>query len=192
MVPGDTLTRDGALAFLMRQNKGLHVGGKTALALRGVRHNLSFRDMLVLWGEKQIRLPEWFLTRFEATYQTTKLFDPAMEQGFAVQLLPNGHPEVMVSAPERALLEFLSDVGKTEFFQSAITLIEGTHRLRPDVLETLLAHTMRIKVLRLAKTLAEQGDLPWASLAKKYSDQKGGGARWIAVSKTGERLDLKQ
>lgn len=192
MVPGDTLTRDGSLAFLMRQNKGLHVGGKTALSWRGVRHNLTFRETITLWGAKQVHLPEWFITRFEATYQTTKIFDPELSPDFGIQTLPNGHPDVKVSAPERALLEFLSDVGKTEFFQTAISLVEGTHRLRPEVLETLLAHTTRIKVVRLAKTLSEQLELPWAPLAKKYSDQKGGGSRWIAVSKNGERLDLKQ
>ena len=192
MVPGDTLTRDGCLAFLMRRNKGLHVGGKTALSWRGVRHNLSFRETITLWGEKQIRLPTWFLNRFEATYQTTRLFNPAMPPEFAVQVLPGGHPDVMVSAPERALLELLSDVGKTEFYQSAITLVESTRNLRTSVLETLLAHTTRIKVVRLARDLSEKLDLPWAELAKKYSEQKGGGSRWIAVSKNGERLDLKQ
>ena len=192
MVPGDTLTRDGCLAFLMRRNKGLHVGGKTALSWRGVRHNLSFRDVITLWGEKQVRLPAWFLSRFESTYQTTQLFDAAMAPEFGVQALPGGHPQVMVSVPERALLEFLSDVGKTEPLQGAGSLVESAHNLRPQVLETLLSHTTRIKVVRLARTLSEQLDLPWTGLAKKYSEQKGGGSRWIAVSRSGERLDLKQ
>jgi hypothetical protein len=40
MLPGDTLSRDGCLAYLMRRNAGLHVGGKTALAWRGVKHNI--------------------------------------------------------------------------------------------------------------------------------------------------------
>lgn len=191
MVPGDTLTRDGCLAFLMRHHEGLHVGGKTALAWRGFRHNISFRDTITLWGVKQIRLPAWFTTRFEATYQTTKLFDSGMKPNVGVQPLPSGSPAVMVSAPERAVLEFLSDVGKTELFQGAVSLLESTHKMRPEVLETLLAHTTRTKVLRLARSLSEQLDLPWAPLARKYSEQRGGGARWIAVSRNGERLDLK-
>ena len=57
MLPGDTLTRDGCLAFLATQTPGLHVAGKTALAWRGVRKNISFREHLSLWGEAPKRLP---------------------------------------------------------------------------------------------------------------------------------------
>src|SRR6266436_2816072 len=60
MLPGDTLTRDGSLAFLSGQIPGLHVGGKTALAWRGVRQNVAFREVVNLWGAKPKRLPDWF------------------------------------------------------------------------------------------------------------------------------------
>lgn len=191
MLPGDTLTRDGCLAYLMRRHAGLHVGGKTALSWRGVRHNVTFREVITLWGEQQVRLPPWFLERFECSFQTTRLFDPALPEDFGLQPLPGGNPALLVSAPERALLELLSDVGKTETVQDARDLVEGTRHLRLPVLETLLKHTTRIKVVRLARAISEELDLPWAATAKTQSEQKGGGARWIAVSKNGERLDLK-
>jgi hypothetical protein len=191
MLPGDTLTRDGCLAYLMRRHAGLHVGGKTALAWRGVRHNITFREVITLWCEQQVRLPAWFLDRFECTFQTTRLFDSGLPKDFGLQSLPAGNPAVLVSVPERALLEHLSDVGKTESLQDARDLIESMHSLRQPVLETLLAHTTRIKVVRLARILAEELDLPWAAIARTSSDKKGGAARWIAVSKSGERLDLK-
>src|SRR5882757_2802503 len=75
MLPGDTLTRDGCLAYLARQIPGLHVGGKTALAWRGIRQNVSFREILSLWGDQPKRLPSWFTERFPARYQVTQLFD---------------------------------------------------------------------------------------------------------------------
>jgi hypothetical protein len=34
--------------------------------------------------------------------------------------------------------------------------------------------------------------LPWAALAKRHSQRLGGGKRWIAVAKSGERLDLRR
>jgi Transcriptional regulator, AbiEi antitoxin N-terminal domain len=34
--------------------------------------------------------------------------------------------------------------------------------------------------------------LPWAALVKRHSQRLGGGKRWIAVAKTGERLDLRR
>ena len=53
MYPNDTLSREGCLKFLSRQVAGFHVGGKTALAWRGVRHNLPAREPLSLWGGGQ-------------------------------------------------------------------------------------------------------------------------------------------
>lgn len=191
MVPGDTLSRDGCLAYLNRRNPGLHVGSKTAMAWRGIKHNISFRETVSLWGQRPLRLPQWLVSRYPCTYQTTHLFDAALPSDFGLQPLPAGHKDVLVSVPERALLELLSDVGTKESLQDAQLLVESARNLRTSSLETLLAHTTRIKVVRLARALSEELDLPWAALAKKCSDTKGGGSRWIAVSKSGERLDLR-
>src|SRR5882672_11920961 len=103
MLPGDTLTRDGCLAFFSERMPGFHVGGKTALAERGVRQNVSFREHLTLWGDQSKRLPAWFTERFSNHYQATELFDTKLRKGFGLQPLPNGDPKVLVSVPERAL-----------------------------------------------------------------------------------------
>src|SRR6202044_781672 len=102
MLPGDTLTRDGCLAYLGHHMPGLHVGGKTALAWRGIRQNISFREVLTLWGDKPKPLPAWFTQRFASRYQSTQLFDGELPNGFGLQPIPNGRPEILVSAPERA------------------------------------------------------------------------------------------
>jgi hypothetical protein len=192
MLPGDTLTRDGCLAYLARQIPGLHVGGKTALAWRGIRQNVSFREILSLWGDRPKRLPSWFTERFSARYQATQLFDADLRKGFGLQPLPNVRPEILVSVPERALLELLSDVGKTQSLQETRHLVESLHTLREKTLDELLSHTSRVKVVRLAELLAKELDLPWAATAKRHSQRVGGGKRWVAVAKTGERLDLRR
>jgi len=166
MLPGDTLTREGCLAYLSQRLSGFHVGGKTALDWRGVRQNVSFREVLTLWGDQPKRLPAWFTQRFDSRYQETQLFDAKLRNGFGLQPLPNGSPGVPVSVPERALLE--------------------------KTLDELLNHSTRIKVVRLAELLATDLDLPWAALAKRHSQRLGGGKRWIAVAKSGERLDLRR
>ena len=72
---GDTLNRDQCLLFLQGQISGLHVAGKTALAWQGVRHNLSLREHLMLWGDdKRAKLPKWFVEQFPASYRSTTLF----------------------------------------------------------------------------------------------------------------------
>lgn len=100
--------------------------------------------------------------------------------------------DVPVSVPERALLELLSDVRKTQSRDEARQLVETLRSLREKTLDELVTHTTRIKVVRLAELLASDLDLPRAPLAKRHSQRLGGGKRWIAVSKSGERLDLKR
>jgi hypothetical protein len=192
MLPGDTLTRDGSLAFLSAQTPGLHVGSKTALAWRGVRQNIAFREHLHLWGDTPRRLPEWFTQRFPAGYQATQLFEDALPKAFGLQPLPAGDPRIMVSVPERAMLELLSDVGKLQSLAEARELVESLPGLREKVLGELLTHTTRIKVVRMAAAFAASMQLPWAALASKHSERIGGGARWVAVGRTGERLDLRR
>jgi hypothetical protein len=86
----------------------------------------------------------------------------------------------------------LSDVGKSESLEEARQLVESLRSLREKTLDELLTHTTRIKVVRLAELLSSELDLPWAPLAKRHSRRLGGGKRWVAVSKSGERLDLRR
>ena len=192
MLPGDTLSRDGCLAFLSRRIADFHVGGKTALDWRGVRQNVSVQEVLSLWGQSPKPLPAWFTERFPSRYQATRLFDAKLKTNLGLQPLPNGRRDVLVSVPERALLELLSDVGKSQSLDEARQLVEGLRSLREKVLDELLAHATRIKVVRLAETLSRELELPWAAVAKRHSQRIGGGKRWVGVSKTGERLDLRR
>ena len=72
---GDDLNRHGAIKFLQTRVPGLHVGGKNALALQGVHHNLSTRNAFVLWGQVRFTLPDWFTSRYPARYVSAHLFD---------------------------------------------------------------------------------------------------------------------
>jgi hypothetical protein len=192
LLPGDELDRDAALVWLASQIPGLHVAGKTALAWRGVRHNLAFKERLVLWGDAPTALPAWFTAAFPATYQATHLFDNGLAAGMGLVPLPAGRADLLVSTPERAVLELLSDVGKSQGVEEARHLVESTRSMRTDVLETLLAHLVRIKVARLAHAFAEELGLPWAALARRHSERLGGGLRWVSTTKTGERLNLRR
>lgn len=192
MLPGDTLTRDGCLAFLRRRISGFHVGGKTALAWHGVVQYVRFREILDLWGDDPRPLPGWFKERVASRYQVTQLFDDKLKQDFGLKPLPDSRRGVLVSVPERALLELLSDVGKTASLDETRQLVESLYTLRRDVLDELLAHTTRIKVARLAEALSREFELPWAPIAKRHSQRLGGGKRWVSVSRSGDRLDLRR
>ena len=189
-LPGDTLQRDACLAFLAQQVPGLHVAGKTALAWRGVRHNLAYRETVVLWGDQPARLPRWLEDVVPVRYRVAHIFDTEMPAGLGLAPLPGGHSELPVSAPERALLELLSETGSFEGLEEVRQLVESSRNLRLPLLDELLGHLTRIKVVRLAARLASELELPWAELAQRHSRRIGGGHRWVAVGRTGERLDL--
>jgi len=190
-IPGDTLDQFSCIAFLAEKIPGLHVGGKTALSWRGVKHNLAVKERILLWGSVQVKLPRWFIEQFDCRYQVTNIFDSTLPPRTGLSPLPGGNTSVQVSTPERALLELLSDVGKSQSLEETKNLVENIRNLRIDVLDELLQHTARIKVVRMACEFGDELGLPWAALAQKHSARLGGGKRWIAVAKTGETLVLK-
>lgn len=191
LLAGDEVNRESAIAYLRRDNPGLHVGAKTALAWRGVRHNLAAgSESLSLWSLRKMKLPAWFIDRFPARVQTTALFDTKLPPSTGLQPLPDGRPDVLVSVPERALLEMLSDVGKTQSLEEARHLVENLTGVRAQVLTLLLKHTKRIKVVRLAEQLARDAGHDWASIASRQAKRLGGG-RWVAKGRTGDLIDLR-
>lgn len=189
--PKDDLQRDACLAFMATRLPGLHVGGKTALAWRGVRHNLSVVERLCLWGSVPGKLPEWFTERFPSDYVARKLFAEKLPAAFGLQPLPENPNGPLVSEPERALLELLSEVGIRQGVEEARNIMEGVRSLRMDVLTRLLQNCLRIKVIRLCVQWSEELGLDWATDARKAAQRKMGKHRWMARFKDGSLLILK-
>jgi hypothetical protein len=125
LLTGDELRRDASLAWLVTQIPSLLVAGKTALGWCGVRHNLAFKERLVLWGDVPTTLPTWFTDTFPAAYQATHLFDSTLPAAAGMAPLPGGRSDLPVSAPERAVLELLSDIGKSQGLEEARHLVEA-------------------------------------------------------------------
>jgi len=191
MLAGDTLGRDGCLRFLADRLPGLHVGGKTALAWQGVRHNLPARETMTLWGRKNTRLPDWFSARFPSRLTVRELFSTKLPRDFGLQPLaesPEGPP---VSVPERALLEMLSEVGVHQEIEEARLIMEAARSLRPDILATLLRTCRQQKALRLCVGWAEELSLPWAARAREAAAKRIGASRWVARVRGGRTLILK-
>jgi hypothetical protein len=195
LLTGDTPSRDGIIAFLSRRIPGLHVGGKTALDWQGVRHNLHFRERVVLWGTRPYEMPEWVESHLQYTYQTTRLFDDRLPAGEGLEPLPGGNPGVLVSVPERALLELASDIGKRgkkgQSLEEADNLMPSLRNLRPKVLDRFLSHCDRVKVVKLVRDLGASSGYAWAGDLQKHVDRLGPGRRWTSSRKGGPRLSLK-
>ena len=191
--PGDELQREAALTFLATRMPGLHVGGKTALAWRGVGHNVPVRETLLLWGTEPTRPPNWFSACFPSRYVARKLFGRKLPQGHGLSPLPEAPKGPLVSEPERALLEMLSDVGVSQSVEEARHIMEGARSLRVDVLEPLLHNCLRVKVVRLCVQWSEQLNLNWAAEARRIAKRTPAASqsRWTTRLKDGTTLILK-
>lgn len=183
--PNDLPALHPSLVLLQRRVKGLHVGGKSALDWYGVRQYVAQRPVLQLYGWAAGHLPEWFTERFPAEYHRKRLFDE--QPGALLHAGPfekrSGAPQV--SAPERALLELLSDVGVRQPLQEARELVESTYSLRADVLRELLQRCTSVKTVRLCLQLGHEASLPWAAKLDPATLPTGSDRPWVSRSADG-------
>lgn len=192
--PADELNAHGAIKFLQARVAGLHVAGKSALALQGVHHNLASREQLVLWGDVRFAPPVWFTTRFPARYVSAQLFDWPDETLATKSLTtPPGVTEGLhVSVPERAVLELLYDVGTHQGLEEARNLFEGWTNPRKEMLGRLLACCTSVKTVRLFLTWARETNVADVqALQQQYTLPVGSEKRWMTRLKDGTLLSLK-
>ena len=192
--PGDDWTAHGALKLLQRRVQGLHVGGKSALSLHGVRHNLASRERLTLWGDARFTVPEWFSSRFPARYVSASLFEwPEGElRSQTLTTPPSVTPGLRVSTPERAAREMLYDVGNAETLEESRNVFEGLRNLRVEVTGRLLSCCTSVKAVRLFLTWSrETGLLDVDAIYDRFTPRVGSDRRWIGRLADGTLLTLK-
>lgn len=183
--PDAPLQRDPSLLLLQRQIPGLHVGGKSALDWHGVRHYVSQAPKLNLYGLKSAKLPKWFTDSFPAEYHRKQLFSSdatGMKHVGPFEGRANG-PNV--SAPERAFLELLSEVGVRQPLAEARELAESTYSLRAAVLEELLRECSSVKTVRLCLQFGRELSLPWAKKLDPARLPAGGDRPWVSQTNEG-------
>jgi hypothetical protein len=183
--PDTPLELHSSLRLLERRLKGLHVGGKSALDWHGVRHNVLQQPNLQLYGWVSSSLPAWFTERFQSSYHRRHLFDEKPDALLRVSRFQRRPDGPLLSEPERAVLELLSDVGVRQPLQEARDLLEATPSLRAAVLQELLARCKQVKTVRLCLTLGRELDLPWVTKLDPNRLPTGSDQRWVGRSKEG-------
>ena len=183
--PSDPLELHASLSLLERRIAGLHVGGKSALEWYGVRHCVSQQSTLHVFGWAAARLPDWFGCRFPSEYHRKRLFSERPNKPLSIGPFDNRDGAALVSSPERAVLELLSEVGVREPLQEAREIIEGTYSMRPEVLNDLLMHCTSVKTVRLCVQLGRELKLNWASKLDPKKLPTGSDRSWVSKSKHG-------
>lgn len=172
----------------------LHIGGKSALALQGVRHNLGSRETWVLWGDRRYALPAWFTSRFLARYCHARLFD-WQDPALATKTLttpPDMPDAIEMACPERAVLEMLYEVGVKQSLEEARNLFDGLRSPRKEVLGQLLSCCTSVKAVRLFLTYARETKLVDVdALLSEYPVRTGSASRWMSRLDDGTLLSLR-
>ncbi len=163
----------------------VHVGGRTALSLHGFEHYLRLgaeAAPIYLYGD----VPSWLARlpnadRFET--RTLSLFGGSKTGVDGVDDKKQSSPtqrrlnDLVVSTPERAILEMLNELPANESFHNADVLFEGLGNLRPRLLETLLKECRSVKVKRLFFVFADQHDHAWRKYLNPDDFDLGSGPR---------------
>ena len=174
-----------SLRLLERMVPGFHVGGKTALNWYGVRHYVAQQETLHLYGSVAAKLPAWFEERFPAEYHRKRLFTEPPDKLLYVAPFEERVGGPLVSAPERAILELLSEVGVRQPLQEARELMESAYNLRADVLRELLKCCTNVKTVRLCLQLGREFSLPWIKKLDPAELPTGSERPWVSRSAEG-------
>ena len=130
-------------------------------------------------------MPAWFTERFPSSYHRLRLFDEQPDSLLRVSRFQRKPDGPLLSDPERAVLELLSDVGVRQPLQEARDLLEGTPSLRAAVFQELLERCKQVKAVRLCLTLGRELNLPWAAKLDPKRLPTGSEQRWVGRSKEG-------
>ncbi len=159
----DELTATGAIASLQDNGIKIHIGGKSALELKGFFHYLSMgEERLTLYGHKTRTLPKWLLHNFKVGLTNSTIFDEPdeLEQKYCISHLDHNRNNPLVSEPERALLELLDLIPNKQTIEEARQIIEGLQSLRSKKMQLLLGHCKKVKIKRLFWRIAQELHLP--------------------------------
>jgi hypothetical protein len=177
---GDTVGYEGAIYALQKQlGLSIHPGGRTALALLGKAHYLSFgASNVVLFGVRGEKLPVWYKKHdwgVSTLYHETSFLSP--DQGFT-EVDIKGF-SIRVSAPARAIMECLYLAPMKQDLIECFELMEGLNNLQPKQIQALLENCQSVKVKRLFLYMAEKAGHAWFKYLDLNKVDLGKGKRSI-------------
>ena len=156
------------------------IGGITSLNLQGYAHYLPLNNAQTIYLYGTQKLPAWFKNiELEQTFHVMKkpYFDKVGLKNVSSNIKDW---ELIVSSPERAIMELLYHVKPDGLsFEFAAEIFEGLTTLRPSLVNELLTLCENIKVKRLFLFLTSYFNHPWAKHIKADGLELGTGRMQI-------------
>ena len=154
----------GLYALQSQLGMSIHVGGRTALELQGRSHFIPLGQYkkITLISDRPEHLPGWFRKHqwgVKLEHSCFSLFESL--PGNVTTKQDCGGFEIVMSSPERAIMEQMRLVRTNADIKHIYQLMEGLSALRPDTVQELLENCRSIKVKRLFLWNAEVADHAW-------------------------------
>ncbi|MCW5822204.1 MAG: type IV toxin-antitoxin system AbiEi family antitoxin [Cyanobacteria bacterium TGS_CYA1] len=173
------------------------IGGRTALDLHGHVHYLAMNGSrgVHLYGNEppptwiyKLPLKQSLFFHSNGLFNfknTSKSRNKDLRQAhFTEHKLPKSHWSLILSTPERAILELLDELPHKETFHQADMLMEGLSNLRPQYLNVLLKDCRSVKVKRLLLWFAERHNHAWFKSIETNRIDLGSGKRMLVPGGT--------
>jgi hypothetical protein len=183
---GDHVDWTGALyALQFELGMKVHIAAITALEMQGYAHFVPLGGGHSVWlfnHAQEIRdIPLWFIKWSELQSSlkvvTRKLFQGNWQLGLTEKKM--GEYRVILSSPERAIMEYLDLVPQQQSLEQGYLLMESLQTLRPTVIQELLENCTSVKVKRLFMCLAEREAHQWLKKLDLTRVNFGSGKRVI-------------
>ena len=179
---GDKVSWLGGISALQMQVKvPIHIAGRTALELVGFGHFIKFDTKeVIIFKEQDALVQKWF-TDYDWGVKLSITSSNFLEEGVALDRKEFAGIEVILSSPERAILELLYFVPQKQGCEECYLIMENLISLRPHILQQLLERCKSVKVKRLFLFLASKLNHPWFERLDLRRIDLGSGSRSIVT-----------
>lgn len=181
------------LSMQMLMGYEIHIGGETALRVNGYSHyvQMSGTENVYLYGDA----PSWakrLKTEYKFVLRARNLLahraDPELglrdafsdnetHRSLNTEHIPPWEWPLIVSTPERAILEMLAEVPRHASFHNLDMIFEGLSNLRPSLMEDLLGLCRSIKAKRLFFVFCDRHNHAWSKYVNPDKFDLGKGPR---------------
>jgi hypothetical protein len=175
---GEKIGYEGGIYALQKQSGSfIHTGGKTALAILGKTHYLTFsiKNIVVFGGEDE-KLPAWFL-KHDWGVKVDFYHSSFLPADLGLVDVEFKTFTMKISNAARAIMECIYLSPKYQELFECYELIQGLNNLRPDRVQLLLEQCTSVKVKRLFLYMAEKANHDWVNYINLEKIDLGKGKR---------------
>jgi len=180
--PGEIIQWQGGLYAMQHQAKlPIHAGATTALSMQGLSHYMRSSETVFLFSPPATLLPQWFSNySWGSSIQHVKTSLLPAKTGLTA--FEERNFSIVLSAPERAILECLHLApGKLDLVE-CYQIMEGLSSLRPKLVQELLEKCSSVKIKRLFLFMATKAQHEWLNFVNQKKIDLGTGDRSITES----------